>query len=658
MAKQTAPYGTWVSPFTVDVVVGASVSLSDVSVDGADIYWLEGRPQEAGRSVLVRRSSDGTLVDVTPPPFDVRTRVHEYGGGAYVVDQGRVVFSHKADGSVWFVTPGDAPRCLIRTPNLRYADFRFIPGTDCVVCVREDHRDRPANDPQAAIVAFSTEGGSDGSVLVTGPDFLSSPRPSPDGRHLAWLSWNHPDMPWDATVLHVAEMGADRVLGPPRIVAGTMAEAIVQPAWSPSGVLHFCSDRDGWWNIYRDRDGAIEPVCPIEAEIGGPHWVFGQRFFDFLPDGRILANIARQAIGSVETLDEAGFSPLGIGRAAECPVPFGGRGFAYVSVATNRMPAVVLATLTDGADPVIEAIRTSSDSVFPDADISVGEAIQFPSGQFPSGQFPSGQFPSGGGSGFAFWYPPRNARFQAPEQERPPVVVMIHGGPTAMTSNTFATRVQWWTSRGFGVIDVNYRGSSGFGRAYREALNGAWGVADVQDCVAAAAALAARGLADPDRLAIRGGSAGGFTALAALTSSNVFKAGASLYGIGDLRLLAGETHKFESRYLDRLVGPLPEADALYQQRSPIRHMDAMTAGVIFFQGLDDKVVPPNQARLMADAMKAKGLPVAHYEFAGEGHGFRQAETIVSVLELELDFYGRLFGFTPAGLSRHAVISGL
>ncbi|WP_428484688.1 prolyl oligopeptidase family serine peptidase [Rhodopila sp.] len=645
--KHPAPYGTWPSPFTVEVVIGSAVSLSEVSVDGSDIYWLEGRPQENGRTVLVRRGNDGAVSDVTPPPFDVRTQVHEYGGGAYVVDRGRVVFSHKLDGSVWIIAPGADAKLVTRARDRRYADFRFIPGTETLLCVREDHCDRPPTDPEASIVALSVDGDPNeaGTVLVRGADFLSSPRPSPDGRKLAWLSWEHPDMPWDATCLHVAEVDDGLILGSSRTVAGAMPEAIVQPLWSPAGVLHFSSDRSGWWNIYREQDGVVEAVCPVDAEIGGPHWSFGQRYFDFLADGRLVANLSSHATTTAVTVDEAGFRPLGVGRAAECPVPFAGPdlAFAYVSVSVNRMPSVVLATLTDRRDATIEVIRAASPTVFPEADISVGEALTFAT--------------AGGSEAFAFWYPPKNGSFEGPEGERPPLVVMIHGGPTGMTSNTLSTRVQWWTSRGFGVVDVNYRGSTGFGRLYRQALQGEWGVADVQDCIAAASALAERGLVDPDRLAIRGGSAGGFTALAALTSSSVFRAGASLYGIGDLRLLAGDTHKFEARYLDRLVGPLPETDALYDQRSPIRHMDAMTAGVIFFQGLDDKVVPPNQARGMVEAMKAKGLPVAHYEFAGEGHGFRKAATIASVMELELDFYGRLFGFDPPSLSRRAAVSG-
>jgi dipeptidyl aminopeptidase/acylaminoacyl peptidase len=646
--KHPAPFGTWTSPFTVEAVIGSSVSLSSVSADGSDIFWLEGRPEENGRTVLVRRAPDGTVGDVVPPPFDVRTQVHEYGGGAYAVDRGRVVFSHKLDGSVWTIAPGGTPRLVVRSSGRRYADFRFVPETEIVVCVREDHRDRPENEPEAAIVALTLDGeNEDGGIsVVRGPDFLSSPRPSPDGSRLAWISWDHPDMPWDATCLYVAEMDGGAILGQPRKVAGFVPEAIVQPRWSPSGELYFSSDRGGWWNIYRERDGIVEAVCPVSAEIGGPHWAFGQRYFDFLPDGRLIATLSDKAIGTVGVLGENGFQPLGIGRASDCPVPLSGPhlALAYVAVSTARMPSVVVATLAEGDSPAIEEVRVSSPAVFDEADISIGEPIEFAT--------------SGGDIAHAFWYPPTNAAFTGPEGELPPLVVTIHGGPTGMTSNTFSTRVQWWTSRGFGVVDVNYRGSTGFGRAYRQALNGEWGVADVRDCVAAASALAERGLVDPKRLAIRGGSAGGFTTLAALTTSTVFSAGASHYGIGDLMLLARDTHKFEARYLDRLIGPLPETRAIYDERSPIHHLDAMTAGAIFFQGLEDKVVPPNQARIMVAAMRAKGLPVAHYEFEGEGHGFRRAETIASVMELELDFFAQIFGFEPAGISRRAEISRL
>ena len=514
-----------------------------------------------------------------------------------------------------------------------------------MLAVREDHRDRPANDPEAAIVLLDLAGDlpSGGSVLVRGPDFLAAPSASPDGRMLAWVAWNHPDMPWDATTLWLAPLHGD-TLGPARRIAGEQPESVLHPAWSPASELHFCSDRSGWWNIYRATDGGVEPVTRIEAEIGGAQWVFGQRFFGFLPDGTLLAGITAQ--GRTEAAHIVAGAPhmLPLGPVAQCPAVLpsagGGLRLACLTLPPDAPPAIVIAEEHDGAWQRT-VLRSAGPDVLARADISVGEAFSFPTAD--------------GDVAHAFWYAPANAEFTAPAGERPPLVVMIHGGPTSMTTNAFSPRIQWWTSRGFGVVDVNYRGSTGFGRAFRRKLDGQWGVADVEDCIAAAQHLVREGKVDAARLAIRGGSAGGFTALAVLTRSPDFAAGASLYGVADLRLLASDTHKFEARYLDRLIGPLPQADSLYTERSPINHLDRLRCGVIFFQGLDDKVVPPNQARVMVDAMRARGLPVAHYEFAGEDHGFRKADTLRRVLELELDFYGRLFGFTPPGLGERVTM---
>jgi dipeptidyl aminopeptidase/acylaminoacyl peptidase len=640
-----APYGTWMSPVTTELVVGQTIGLSSVMVDGADVWWLESRPNEAGRSVLVRRGADGLIRDMTPPPFDVASRVHEYGGGAAWVQDGRAVFSHKRDGSVWLIEGDAAPRQVAATAGCRYADFRFLPGRDAVVCVREDHRDRPPTDPRAAIVLLDLSGdpAQDGRVLVQGPDFLAAPRPSPDGRALAWFAWDHPDMPWDATRLYRAPLDGD-ALGAPALVAGGPGDSVIHPAWSPAGVLHYLSDRSGWWNIYRD-DGSH--VCPLAAEIGGPHWTFGPRWFAFLPGGDIVAAVIQDGSSTAAVISGGQLRPLALGQVAQCPVPVARAGgppaLAFVCVPPDAPPAVVLAEPdADGTGWAGATIlRASGPAVLDPQDISLAQPFDFAT---PDGE-----------RAHAFWYPPANAGFAAPEGERPPLIVMSHGGPTGMTGTGFSPRIQWWTSRGFAVVDVNYRGSTGYGRAYRHRLDGAWGVVDVIDCIAAAQHLVATGAADAARLAIRGGSAGGFTTLAALTSTDVFRAGASLYGIGDLKLLASDTHKFESRYLDRLIGRLPEDAAIYEARSPINRIDALRCGVIFFQGLEDRVVPPNQARLFVQAMQARGLPVAHYEFAGEGHGFRRAETLRRVLELELDFYGRLFGFTPPGLAERVVL---
>ncbi|MCI0736210.1 MAG: prolyl oligopeptidase family serine peptidase [Beijerinckiaceae bacterium] len=638
--KTIAPYGTWSSPVSVELMTGAAIGLSGLSVDGEDLYWLEARPSENGRTVLCRRLASGEIEDVTPPPINAGSRVHEYGGGAYAVEAGVIVFSERSDGSVWAVEAGAAPRKLDTPKECRYADFLMDLARRRVLAVREDFRGRPAADPKAAIVALPLDAGGAETVLAEGPDFLSSPRLSPGGDRLAWIAWDHPAMPWDQTRLYVGEVTKKGAIEAERLVAGETPEAIVQPEWSDGGTLHFCSDRTGWWNLYALHGTAIEPLAPIDAEIGGPHWVFRQRYFAFLPDGRIVAAIVRDGMRTAALIENGRIVPLDAGQVQDCPRPLG-NGLAYISTPPSAPPAVALSAGVQRSAPIF--IRRAAPSIVPDETISLGEAIDFMTPR---------------GIAHAFWYPPKNRDYESPPGTLPPLIVLSHGGPTSMATNSFSLSVQWWTSRGFGVVDVNYSGSTGYGRAYRERLHGQWGVADVEDCAGAATYLVERGLADGRRLIIRGGSAGGYTTLAALTSLSLFKAGASYYGVGDLMLLAGDTHKFESRYLDKLVGPLPETEALYRERSPINQVDKLSCPVIFFQGEDDKTVPPNQAETMVEAMKTRGLSVAFYSFADEGHGFRKAETLRRTLELELAFYGRVFGFTAPGLSERAEIANM
>jgi dipeptidyl aminopeptidase/acylaminoacyl peptidase len=641
MTATVAPYGTWVSPVTVELVTAAAIGLGGLSVDGSDLLWLEVRPSENGRTALCRRRADGSIADLTPPPFNVGSRVHEYGGGAYAASQGTIIFSERKDGSLWLIEAQSAP-CRIETPEFcRYADFEFDWLRRRVIAVREDHRDRPPTDPKASLVALPLEAGAKESVLFEGPDFLSSPRLSPDGQKICFLAWDHPHMPWDRTRLLMADLAADSTLGPAGLVAGETPEAIVQPCWLPDGSLLFSSDRSGWWNLYSFRSGVVEALAPIEAEIGGPHWVFRQTFFAPLPDGRIIAAMVKDGFRTAALITGEKITPLpSFGQIYDCPRPFGNE-FAYIATPPTEPPSLRIAPGLEAREPSI--IRTSAPASIPQESISVGEAIHFP---------------TPGGTGHAFWYPPKNRDYCAPQGELPPLVVLSHGGPTSMTTNAFSLGIQWWTTRGFGVVDVNYRGSTGYGRDYRHKLKGLWGVADVEDCIAAARALIERGLIDASRIAIRGGSAGGFTTLAALTSSDVFKAGASLYGVADLMLLARDTHKFESRYLEELIGNLPEHEALYLERSPIHHVEQLNCPVIFFQGEDDKTVPPNQAESMVAALRTKNLPVAFYLFEDEGHGFRKAETLRRVLELELDFYGRVFRFTPPNVSERVVIDNM
>jgi dipeptidyl aminopeptidase/acylaminoacyl peptidase len=640
MTRGIAPYGAWVSPVSVELMTVAAIGLSGLSVNGQDLYWLEARPSENGHTVLCRRRADGEIADLTPPPFNVGSRVHEYGGGAYAVAAGVVVFSERTDGNVWLIEAGSQPR-RIETPNgCRYADFEYDLPRRRVLAVREDHRSRPPTDPKAAIVALPLDRDGAETILVEGPDFLSSPRLASGGERLCWVAWDHPGMPWDGTKLFVAGVTNEGALEAARLVAGETPEAIVQPQWSAEGTLHFCSDRTGWWNLYVLRAGKIESLAPVEAEIGGPHWVFRQRYYDFTADGRIVAAIVRDGIRTAVLIADGKIAPLDIGQVQDCPRPLGD-GLAFIATPPAAPPSVDIRPKVDGGAPLV--IRHAAPAVVPEETISRGEAIEFA---------------SRGGIAHAFWYPPKNRDYKGPSDELPPLVVLSHGGPTSMTTNSFSLNIQWWTSRGFGVVDVNYGGSTGYGRAYRERLYGQWGVVDVEDCAAAANHLVERGLVDGARLVIRGGSAGGFTTLAALTSLNLFKAGASFYGVGDLMLIAKDTHKFESRYLDRLIGRLPQARALYDERSPVNHIDRLACPVIFFQGEDDKMVPPNQAQTMVEAMTARGFPVAYYSFAGEGHGFRKAETLRRAFELELDFYGRVFGFTAPGLSERVKIANM
>ena len=632
---RVAPYGTWSSPVTMGLVAGQTVSLGSLVADADTLFWLEQRPSEKGRTVVVCRAPDGSVADITPPPLDVATRVHEYGGGAYHACDGRVVFSDRRDGAVLVLEAGAAPRRITSVPGCRYADFRIAPDGRSAIAVREDARHRPANDPENTIVRLDLADAADaaaneGVVLVRGADFVSNPRLSADGTALAWLEWDHPDMPWDATRLRRAALGADGMILDARTVAGGAGISIVQPEWDGDAIL-YATDATGWWNLARaDAAGGTEALCPMAAEIGGPAWAFGRRYHDRMPDGRIVAAVTAEGSSSTVLIDRDGATTLAIGPVAECPVVVGSR-LACLLAPPEAPPSIALVGL-DGRGPVEIVRRSAPASLVPD-DVSLPRPLAFPADD--------------GATGHAWWYPPTNASHRAPEGDRPPLVVISHGGPTGMASDAFSPRVQWWTSRGFAVVDVNYGGSTGFGRDYRRRLEGRWGVVDVADCIAAVRHLVETDCVDRRRIVIRGGSAGGLTTLLCLASSDLFAAGASLYGVTDLTLLAGETHKFEARYLDRLVAPLEGHRSLYEERSPIAQVDRIGCPVIFFQGLDDKVVPPNQARTMAASLARRGLAAPLHEFAGEGHGFRRQDTIRRVLALELAFYAEILGLEIA-----------
>ncbi len=618
---QTAPYGSWKSPVTSDRIVSESIRLTAVAIDGDDLYWLEGRPAEKGRSVLVRRSPDGSSADVTPAPFSVRTRVHEYGGGAFLVSDGTVFFSNDPEGRLYRHVRGDEPKPITPEGPFRYADLVLDAQRKRLICVREDHAGE--GEPRNQIVAVPLEGGQP-AVLVSGADFYSNPRVSPDGATLAWIEWSHPNMPWDATALRITPL--EDSVGDAAHVAGGAAESVIQPEWSPDGTLYFLSDRSGYWNLCRRRtDGAIECVLEMEADFGYPPWVFGWSTYALASDAIAFCayhSPAGWALGKFD-LDAGRFSPIENDYRDLSHLSTDGERLLFLGGSPSEPDAVVL--YSDGA---FETLQHSSP---PDPVLARYVSVARPV-----------ELPSGGETTHAFYYPPSNPDFQAPEGELPPLIVISHGGPTAQASPAFDLRKTYWTSRGFALVDVNYGGSSGYGRAYRERLAGKWGVVDVDDCCNAARYLVEQGLADPERLIIRGGSAGGYTTLAALAMRDVFKAGASYYGVSDLSALAEDTHKFEARYLDKLVAPYPAGKAVYDERSPILHAEGLNAPVIFFQGSEDRVVPPDQAERMVEILREKGLLVSYLLFDGEQHGFRQADNIKRALDAELYFYASIF----------------
>lgn len=629
--RRTAPYGSWLSPITSDTIVRGTIRLGQIALDGEDAYWVERRPTEGGRNVVVRRSADGQQADMTPAGFNARSRVHEYGGGDLAVDSGILFFCNDADQRIYRQVPGSEPEPVTPPSAMRYADLVVDRRRNRLLAVREDHS-LPGCQPVNTLVSIDLGHENTGTILASGHDFYASPRLSPDGNRLAWLTWNHPNMPWDGCELWAGQLLPDGTLGASWLVAGGPEESVFQPEWSPDGVLYFVSERSGWWNLYRSEGGRAEALCPMEAEFGTPQWVFGISLYAFESPQRIVCTYRRQGVSCLATIDtrtgalEPIENPYTDIRHL-CCAP--GRVLLRAG-APSQAPAVVALDLATRRTTVL---RCSGNVDVDDGYISLPQAIEFPT--------------ENGLTAYAFYYAPKNRDYAAPSDELPPLLVMSHAGPTGSASTTLDLETQYWTSRGIAVLDVNYGGSSGYGRAYRRRLNGQWGIVDVDDCVNGARYLAQRGLVDVKRLAITGGSAGGYTTLCALTFRDQFKAGASYYGIGDLEAMARDTHKFESRYLDRLIGPYPARRDLYYQRSPIHFTEQLSCPVIFFQGLEDKIVPPNQAEAMASALRGKGLPVAYLTFAGEQHGFRRAETIKRALDAELFFYSRIFGFALA-----------
>lgn len=629
---QVAPYGSWKSPITTDLIVSETIGLAQIMLDSQDIYWIEMRPSEGGRSVIVRRTPDGHITDVTPPSFSARTRVHEYGGGDYAVSDGTIYFSNFADQRVYRYVPGPGsePQPITPPENLRYADGIIDRQRNRMISVREDHT-VAGREAVNTLVSLALDG-SNQAILVSGNDFYSSPRLSPDGTRLAWLTWNHPNMPWDGTELWVGELTADGSLLHTERVAGNTQESIFQPEWSPESILHFISDRTGWWNLYCWRDGNIVPLYEKAAEFGQPQWVFGMTTYAFLDVDHIICSYSQQGTWHLASLDTSTgtLSPIVTPYSSIRQVRATPGQVVFIGGSPSEPVSIIQLDLDTSRTRVL---RRSSTVTVDSAYLSIPQPVEFPTEH--------------GLTAHAFFYPPQNRNYAAPPGERPPLLVMSHGGPTSASTSTLDLKNQYWTSRGIAVLDVNYGGSTGYGRAYRQRLDGQWGIVDVDDCVNGATYLMSRGLVDSQRLMITGGSAGGYTTLCALTFRDTFKAGASYYGLSDLEADLLETHKFESRYTYRLVAPYPEGRDIYYQRSPIHFIDRLSCPVIFFQGLEDKIVLPNQSELMVEALRARGIPIAYLAFEGEGHGFRRAENIKHSLEAELYFYSRIFGFPLA-----------
>jgi dipeptidyl aminopeptidase/acylaminoacyl peptidase len=636
---RTAPYGAWKSPITADLIVAQSITLSDVRLDNGNVYWLEGRPQEQGRGVVVRAGAAGAAaLDLTPQPFNVRTRVHEYGGGAWTVVDGILYFSHFADGRLYRQTDASAaPQPLTPAPSApqrgaRFADGIIDRGRGRWIGVIEDHaveERQPVNAIAAVdLAAADTQAPR---ILAGGHDFVSSPRLSPDGRRLAWLAWDHPNMPWNGTTLYVGEFDADGALGEPQAIAGGAAESIFQPEWSPDGTaIVFVSDRSGWWNLYRfDLDSrAARPIAPLAAEFGQPQWVFGLSTYAFAGPDRIVCTYSEAGLGRLATLDLAtgALRPLETPFTQFASVRAQGDHVVFIGGAPALPTSVVALDLASGRH---RTLKTATD-LLDRADLRIAdyltpvETIAFPT--------------TGGKTAFGLFYRPHNPDHAPPAGERPPLLVKCHGGPTSAASSALSLGTQFWTSRGIAVLDVNYGGSTGFGREYRDRLHRQWGIVDVDDCINGARFLVDRGLVDAKRIVISGGSAGGYTTLAALVFHDFFAGGASHYGVSDIAALARDTHKFESRYLDWLIGPYPQEEALYRARSPLFHAERLSKPVIFFQGDEDAVVPPSQTEAMVTTLRRRGLPVGYFLFSGEQHGFRKAANIQRALEAELAFY--------------------
>jgi dipeptidyl aminopeptidase/acylaminoacyl peptidase len=626
--KQKAAFGSWKSIITTDLMLGDSVGLGEISIFADDIYWIEMRPQEKGRYVIVKQTPDGEKIDAIPSEFNARTRVHEYGGGSYLMTEHGLVFTNFSDQDLYLVNSSNDCIKLTDSEACRYADMVYDKNNKRLICVREDHSNEK-NEAINTIVAVSLSDPKDEKVLVGGADFYSNPRVSYDGKHLCWISWQHPNMPWDDTSLFIADINSKGELEMSQHIAGGDNEAICQPVWSPDNLLYFVSDRSNWWNLYRYKNNQVECIINMDAEFAVPQWSFRECNYDFVDKESIHAIYRQNGLAYVCSIN--------INEKSLETIEFPYTDFEslvckenkswFLAASPTQFPSIIEYDIVRKKTNIL---RKANNLSLDEENISIGESLSFPVDKK--------------NNAYAFFYRPKNKDFIGLDGEQAPLIVISHGGPTGESHNGIKMVVQFFTSRGFAVLDVNYGGSSGHGRAYRQRLNKEWGIVDVNDCSKAALYVAEQGWVDKERLAIRGGSAGGFTTLAALAFTDVFKAGASHYGVSDLEALAKETHKFESRYLDSMIGPYPEEQELYKSRSPVHNVDQLSCPVIFFQGLEDKIVLPNQAEMMVDALKEKGIPVAYIAYEGEQHGFRQAKNIKRTLEAELYFYSTIFNF--------------
>ncbi|MBC8376478.1 MAG: S9 family peptidase [FCB group bacterium] len=624
------PYGSWKSPISGKSLVQSSLRLGQIQIDDGSVYWTEGRPAEKGRTALMVWSG-GNMSEITSSQSDVRTRAHEYGGGAFLCTAGRHFYINNSDQQVYEVLEKGESKQVTHQSNYRFADMILDQNRGLLFTVGEDHSDPQNIENYLLSVSVAT---GELQIVAEGHDFYSNPQLSPDGNQLLFLTWDHPNMPWDGTQLKLAELKEDGSFGSIQDIAGGKHESIFQPLWDPDGSIYFVSDRNGWWNIYHHSEAQITCLLEKEAEFGLPQWVFGMSKYTVLNSGDLVATYSDMTGSHLIRIDiDSGsskeiktiFSTIDQIRGSKNRIAFIGQ--------TDSQPGEVVTMNLDANTS--QTIQRAAETDMDEAYISCAQHISFKTAPDELT--------------YAWYYPPKNPDYAAPAGNLPPLIVLSHGGPTGNSSGAFSLAIQYWTTRGFAIVDVNYSGSTGYGRKYRERLRGDWGIRDVQDCAAAANYFADEGLADRERLIIKGGSAGGYTTLAALTFMDVFKAGASYYGVGDLTLLARDTHKFESRYLDSMVGPYPKEKQLYFDRSPLNFADHLDCPVIFMQGLDDPVVPPNQAESMVAALKRNGIPVAYLPFEGESHGFRQSSTTIKAIESEYYFYTQIFGIEPAEL---------